>query len=302
MSTEFERIARIRAALDRERAASLVANGDDAAVFKLNGATALSVDTCIESTHFRRAWLSMQDIGWRSQVAALSDLTAMGAEPRFVVIALTTPKNFSDGELDALSEGIGEALDAAGACLIGGNVSASDLLSITTTAIGEHKRDPVKRSGAKVGDGLYVTGSLGATGAGLASLLAKEHVEKAILAWRRPPLRTSLAVQLASCASACIDISDGLGQDLAHLARASDVGFVVEAESIPIAPCISTEPPGYQQAWRSGEEYELLFTAAREPNFEATQIGYACKKPGVRLLLHGEEIDPGHEHGFDHFR
>lgn len=302
MSSEFERIARIRAALDRETPGTLTANGDDAAVFDIERPTAVSVDSCIEHTHFESAWLSLQDVGWRSQVAALSDLTAMGATARYVLVALAAPKEFSDSSLDALCSGIGEALDKAGAALIGGNLSASGSLSITTTAIGELCGKSVVRSGAHPGERLYVTGTLGAAGAGLSALLAGELDAKPIAAWRRPPLRTELAPQISACASACIDISDGLGQDLEHLARASNVGFVVHAEKLPLAECVSANAAGYLQAWESGEEYELLFTASKEPNFEARHIGFACKEPGVRLLLGDEPLTTSATRGFDHFR
>ncbi len=302
MSTEFERIARIRAALDREASDVLVANGDDAAVFALDGKTVVSVDTCIENTHFRTGWLSYADLGWRSQVSALSDLTAMGARSRFVIIALAVPKDFSDKALDELSSGIAQALDEAGAVLIGGNVSAAAALSITTTAIGELHTAPVLRSGAKPGDGLYVTGSLGGSGLGLRALLAGELDNGAANAWRRPPLRTSLAPRIAACASACIDISDGLGQDLTHLASASNVGFEVQASALPLANGLAEDEKGYLSSWVSGEEYELLFTASETPNFAAHCIGRARSERGIQLLEAGTPLAIAEVQGFDHFR
>ena len=302
MSTEFERIARIRATLDRQAPDVLVANGDDAAVFALDGKTVVSVDTCIENTHFRIGWLSYADLGWRSQVSALSDLTAMGARSRFVVIALAAPKDFSDKALDELSSGIAQALDEAGAVLIGGNVSAAAALSITTTAIGELHTAPVLRSGAKPGDGLYVTGPLGGSGLGLRALLAGELDSRAANAWRRPPLRTGLAPRIAACASACIDISDGLGQDLTHLASASNVGFEVQASALPLANGLAQDETGYLSSWVSGEEYELLFTAPSPPDFDARCIGKACEAQGVRLLAGETPLTTDDAQGFDHFR
>lgn len=306
MSNEFERIARIRRALDRNAPNVLVANGDDAAVYSFEGHSVVSVDTCIENTHFRSGWLSYEDLGWRSQVSALSDLTAMGARSRFVVIALGAPKDFSDESIDALSRGVAAALDSAGAVLIGGNVSASNLLSITTTAIGEANEVPVLRSGARVGDELYVTGPLGGAGLGLDALLQAgsglDTSSETTHRWRRPPLRTNLAQAIARDATACIDISDGLGQDLGHLAQASQVGFEIDATILPLAEGVSSNKHGYLTAWRSGEEYELLFTASAPPSFEAFAIGRACEQPGLRLIADGELINTDEALGFDHFR
>lgn len=308
MSSEFERIARVRTALDRESDDVVVGNGDDAAVFSLRTPTVVSVDCCVENTHFRSAWLSLRELGWRSQVAALSDLTAMGARSRFSIVALGVPRTFSDASLDELSAGIGDALDQAGASLIGGNVSAADHLNITTTAIGELVAAPITRAGARPGDYLYVTGKLGGSGAGLAALLRGDKDASETSAWRTPPLRTQLAEPIARHANACIDISDGLGQDLGHLASASGVGFDVDAAQLPLADTLSSNEEGYLGAWVSGEEYELLFTSTKPLTNDACGalgaqcIGRANEQPGCRLHLGRRTLATEHNTGFDHFR
>ncbi len=143
----------------------------------------MSTDTSVEGVHFRREWLSPEEIGWRATTAALSDLAAMGAKPLGVLLALSVPASWR-AVLDALTDGVGGAVGAAGTQVVGGDLTAGDALVLGITVVGVAAR-PVLRSGAQVGDALWVTGRLGGPRAALARLLAGGT----------PPPRASRAVR-----------------------------------------------------------------------------------------------------------
>ncbi|HTO73748.1 MAG TPA: AIR synthase related protein, partial [Gemmatimonadales bacterium] len=151
---EFDAIRRIAATLG----AAATGLGDDCAFLEVGGAQlAISTDSCVERVHFRREWLTLQEVGWRATAAALSDLAAVGAgEPR-VLAALTVPDR---NEAEPLMTGVGAAAVSVGGLVIGGNVTHGRDLSLTITVVGTVGH-PVRRSGAHPGDGLWVTGQLG---------------------------------------------------------------------------------------------------------------------------------------------
>ncbi len=280
---EFERIRAIEARLGRMDWDIATGLGDDAAVLKPIGvATALSVDTSVEGVHFRREFASWRQIGRRAMIAALSDLSAMSATPRASLVALILPVGFEDEGFLELVEGIGEAADETGAYVIGGNMSSGSEVSITVTVIGTLVADPPLRGNAKEGDGIYVSGPLGARALGLALLQrgmgndTDPVVEDFVHRWRHPDSKLNLGRKLAGVAHAMIDISDGLVQDLQHLCDASGVGAVLRWRNVPCAPgfdtvCerIDTDPVAL--ALGGGEDYELLFTA--EPGERADALG-----------------------------
>jgi thiamine-monophosphate kinase len=148
--------------------------GDDAAAVSVPRGDLLvvSVDSAIEGRHFRPAWLSPTEIGYRAVAAALSDIAAMAARPRGVLVALAVPETWRD-RLDAIADGIGEAVTLGNTRILGGNLSTAGELSITTTVLGS-VFVPLARSGAGPGDRIYVTGTLGGAAAALAQLLAGE--------------------------------------------------------------------------------------------------------------------------------
>ena len=188
--SELSRLARLRQLLGSTPAQGVVVGiGDDAAVLT-PGASSLvwTVDACVDGVHFRREWASLRDIGWRSFMAAASDLAAMGALPRGALAALVLPDAFTDAELDELAEGQRDAASALGTSVIGGNLSSGVELSITTSMLGEAAR-PVLRSGAKPGDTVAVAGKLGLAAAGLEALqrgVTAQASQPAIDAWKRP--------------------------------------------------------------------------------------------------------------------
>jgi thiamine-monophosphate kinase len=280
--------------------------GDDATSLDLPPGEQLvvSTDTSLEDVHFRREWLSPEEIGWRATAAALSDLAAMAAKPLGVLVAVTLPPPWLD-ELGALADGIAAAASAAGAPIVGGDLTNGAPLALTLTVLGTTAA-PLRRSGAQPGDTLWVTGQLGGPALAIAAWSeGRQPTPEARARFARPVPRIREAQWLAAAgATAGIDISDGLGGDAAHLAAASGVRITIEADAVPrIAGAdVST-------AQRSGEEYELLVTTRK--SFDAvafqrtfglslTRIGAVEQgDAGVDLLIGGERVaSPA---GYDHF-
>lgn len=281
--------------------------GDDAAVLDVPPGERLvvSTDSSVEDVHFRRAWLSPSDIAYRATVSALSDLAAMAARPLGMVVALTLPTGWVD-DLAALADGIGEAAASHGAPIVGGDITRGAQLSLAITVLGTAPA-PVRRSGVRPGDVLYVTGLLGGPGAALRALLAGETAAAAHFArFARPHARVREALWLArQGASAMIDISDGLSAELRHLAEASGCELRIDLARVPVLRGCTVE-----EATRSGEEYELVVacpheldadTFARTFAIPLSEIGHArvAERPGVAAFRDGVRVDLGMGH--DHF-
>ena len=232
--------------------------GDDAAVIPSIGDSSLvvSTDTSVENVHFRREWLTPQEIGYRATAAALSDLAAMGSRPLGILVAITVPGSWR-GEIDGITDGIGEASSDAGAPILGGDTTTGTELSLTITVLGT-VRDALGRSGARPGQLVYVTGCLGGPLAALRDLEAgRTPSEENRRRFAHPVPRIQESAWLATKgASAAIDISDGLAAEVGHLASASRVSITVRLEDIPVVEGISAE-----DAAGSGEEYELVVTS-----------------------------------------
>ena len=266
--------------------------GDDAALLDVPAGhhVAVSTDASVENVHFRRGWLSAEEIGYRATVAALSDLAAMAATPLGLVAALAIPERWR-GELHEIAEGIGSAAHAHGTPIVGGNITRGDELSITITVVGAVAR-ALPRDGVRDGDTIYVTGWLGGSGAALAALLAgREPSEDQRRRFARPTARIAEAQWLAAHgAHAAIDISDGLLAELGHLSAASGVALTVDAMRVPRPADVDAD-----DAIRSGEEYELLVAGhaldvqafAREQGIPLTAIGRA-EALGARTRPHVE--------------
>jgi thiamine-monophosphate kinase len=299
---EFEIIERL-ARLWGRRAQGL---GDDAAVIAISAGLniVVSTDTSVEGVHFTREWLSPEEIGYRSTMAALSDLAAMGAEPVGVLVALVMP--IATHDEDALGKGIGQAVADMGARVLGGDLSRGRDLSLCVTAIGSATK-PLSRAGAQEGDAIYVTGRLGGPAAALASWRAgRKPGTNQRARFARPRARIPEALWLAERgAHAAIDISDGLAADIQHMAAASAVTIDVEAGAIPRFDGASLE-----EVLASGEEYELLVAIPAKVNtpdfisrfgIELTEIGQVSgPQPGrVNFWDRGNRVDP--PAGYDHF-
>lgn len=281
--------------------------GDDAAVISSIGDRALvaSTDSSVENVHFRRAWLSAFEIGYRATTAALSDLAAMAAKPLGMLVAMGIPDDWLP-EIDDLADGIGDAAATGSAPILGGDISKATELSLTITVLGA-ARSPLMRSAAHPGDFVYVTGKLGGPHAALAAFLRGEKPSaEARARFARPVARIEEAAWLSDQgASAAIDISDGLASDLKHVAMASDVRIVVELDALPVLGSVSRS-----DAARSGEEYELAVTSPmpldtsefqKTFGLDLTAVGKVEKgKSEVVFMSSGKEIDVGR--GYLHFR
>lgn len=217
--------------------------GDDAALVQVPRGDALvvSVDTALENRHFRDEWLTPREIGYRAVTAALSDLAAMAAQPLGILLALTLPERWS-AHLPAIADGVADAVTAAGTTILGGNLAASELLGLTTTVLGS-AFVPLRRSGLRPGDAVYVTGHLGGPGAAIASWNSGHRLHDAHRQrFARPVARLREARWLADRgANAAIDISDGLAADLQHLAAASGEEYELVVGAPAGAPLDTSE-------------------------------------------------------------
>jgi thiamine-monophosphate kinase len=304
MSGEFDRIRAIVARLGGSAARDI---GDDCAVIPDGpGTLVVSTDLSVEGVHFRTEWLTLEEIGWRCAAGALSDLAAQGAGAVGLVASVGVPKGSADDAVVQLMGGVGDAVRAAGGLVLGGDLSSAPTWLVDITVFGRAER-PVRRNGARPGDSVWVSGTLGGARAALTAWQrGEEPVAEARAAFARPIPRIALGQRLAAVgASAMIDLSDGLSGDAPHLAAASGVELVIDLERLPLHPSVPDHSP--LAAAKGGEDYELLVTlpAAVDPTLIAsetgiplTRIGTVGAGQGTRLLLHGIPQALG---GFDHF-
>jgi thiamine-monophosphate kinase len=304
--SERTRIAKLRTIFSRETRGVSVAIGDDAAVLTpANGELVWTVDEQVEGTHFRLDLLQPEDLGWRSVMAAASDLAAMGALPWCALASLVLPKSFSEESFEAIARGQRAACDALSAGLVGGNLARGEGVSITTTWLGTTKH-PLQRNGARVGDRVWLAGNVGLAAAGFSGLQRGIPVpDPTLSAWRRPVARISDGQHASAHATAAIDVSDGLAGDLNHIAEASGVMVVLDAGALLAAlhPALFVAARALDQepldlALDGGEDYAIACTSP-SPIEGFVQIGEVREGQGV--WLH----DAAHERrlgsGFDHF-
>ncbi len=301
VATEDARIAALTEVFRTDSADVRVGIGDDAAV--LADGLVLSVDVCVEGTHFRRDFGPLEVLARRAAVGALSDLAAMGACPRALLSSLVVPGTLSDSELLALHRGLAAAATEVGAAVVGGNLAAGGELSLTTTVVGRSTR-PLRRCGAKVGDAVYLSGPPGDAGLGLLALLAGRSSAFADR-WLWPRAHIEEGLSLRGVASACVDVSDGLLRDLHHLCAASGVGAEIELAAIPRGGGFEAEARALAQdpdevLLGSGEAYVLLFTAPASLTW-ATRIGTVVSEPGVFVRDRSGRRIARSPRGFDHF-
>ena len=328
-ASEFDLIEAIQRRLPAAGPRVRVGSGDDAAVVEAEGAvSAVSVDALIEGVHFTLPEFGYRAVGRKGVAMGLSDLAAMGAAAGEAYVALGAPADCGDEDLLALAEGVAEAAAREGVTVAGGDLVAAPVLVLSVTAVGYQppRSALLTRSGARPGEAVVVTGELGGAAAALA-LLASDPSDpgpelagaarEALLARQldpRPRLKPGLALAETG-ATAMIDLSDGLGADAGHLARASACGLELELERLPVAEGVAAvaggERRGLELAASGGEDLELLATLPVERLSEAgaavsaagttlTQIGYVTDGEGVALRLPGgEQLQP---RGFDHRR
>jgi thiamine-monophosphate kinase len=286
--------------------------GDDAAVLQVaalgGGRLVWTIDEQVEGTHFRRELVSWRDIGWRSFMAAASDIAAMGARARGALCALVLPDDVDDAALEAIARGQREAADATGAPVIGGNLARGRVLSIATSVLGTCV-SAVRRAGARAGDGLWIAGDVGLAAAGLQAIeqgrAEDRRLAPAVAAWRRPRALLEEGLAMSTVAHAAIDVSDGLARDAGHIAAASGVRIVFDesalrADATLVAVAAALGADALNLALDGGEDYALV-AASREPIPGFRSIGFVTDGAGLALRTPDGErvIQP---RGYDHFR
>ena len=273
---EFALIDRIVAHLGDTAARDIaVPPGDDAAAWVTGeGLAVATIDALVEGTHFRRGTMSMADVGWRAVAANVSDLAAMGAEPQYLLIATLLGPDATVEDVDGFVQGIAEACRAQGVRVAGGDIVRAATTGLSIAAYGRIAVAPgavpalLRRDGARVGDRVAVSGAMGAAAAGLALIEAGRgddpRAEALVRAHRRPLGRVALGRAAVARGVRCaIDCSDGLLQDLEHIAERSHVGIEVALAQVPLHPA-AVELLGAQAALDlalgGGEDFELLLT------------------------------------------
>ncbi|HSN03354.1 MAG TPA: thiamine-phosphate kinase [Nitrospira sp.] len=333
---EFPLIRQLQRRFERKSPSVLKGIGDDAAVVSIPSGnwTVLTTDLLAEGVHFDLRTADLASVGYRAAMANLSDVAAMGATPRFLLISIAVPKTLQAADVTRLYRGLMQACGGYGVHLIGGDTSASHqglFLSITllgTTAEGK----ALFRHGAKVGDSLYVTGTLGDSLAGLQLLTQRRQtarqsrlkpVDRRFLVNRHlhptARVREGLWLNRAGFATSAIDLSDGLSGDLRHICEASHVGAAVDVSALPISQACRAYA-GTQGidpvtlALAGGEDYELLFTVAshnerslerqaRSRGFQITKVG--IMRPGrfgIQAVTSGGGTGPLPVTSYQHFR
>jgi thiamine-monophosphate kinase len=236
---EFGLIARIVARL-QPGPATLIGPGDDAAVIAApDGRVVASTDVLVEGRHFRRDWSSAADVGHRAAAANLADIAAMGATPTALLVALCVPTDLEISWAEELADGLSAEAALVGASVVGGDMSASPTLTVAVTALGDLQgRSPVTRAGAQPGDLLAMAGRTGYAAAGYTVLSRGFRTPRIFVdAYRRPAVTYQAGIDASRIgATAMIDVSDGLLQDLGHIATAAVVGIDVSSEAFDIPP------------------------------------------------------------------
>ena len=275
----------------------LIGIGDDAAVIATCGRIAITVDTLLESVHFLPA-APADAIGHRALAVSLSDLAAMGARPRWTTLALTLPRVDAPW-IEAFAAGFHALADRYGVALIGGNLARGPL-SITVEASGDFAENepPLTRRGARSGDDIYVTGTLGDAAAGLEQLATSPAALSGgagddaglIERYLRPIPRVDAGRSLVGIASAAIDVSDGLASDLGHLCSSSGCRAIVDVESVPMSAALEAFAGGEAMrfALSGGDDYELCFTASPAA---AQQVADALGSRGIAAHRIGRMVD-----------
>lgn len=311
----------IRAWTQRLRSGESVIQGigDDCAVVEAGGtALLLTCDASLEGVHFHRDWGTPWDLGWKAAVSALSDIAAMGGRAKFVLVTVALPPAIELPYTQALYRGIADAVEAAGAAIVGGDTTASQSgIVIDIAVVGEVVGRAVLRGGARAGDVIAVTGVPGRRGAGLHALLNGIDAPELIRDYLHPTPRLAEGqwLQAQAGVTAMMDVSDGLLPDARHIAEASGVGIDLWPGKLPSDAVLerfwgSQGRPAGVERLRSGEEYELLVA------LDAEAAEGVCRELrdvfGLGLTMVGV-CDGGHtgvwvdggvsrDDGFEHFR
>jgi thiamine-monophosphate kinase len=312
-ATEFQLIEAFTRGAPQGGAGVLLGIGDDCALLSPPRGEALvaTVDAVVEGVHFD-ARFPPADVGWKALAVNVSDLASMGARPLWALCALAVPHGADLRRVTRIGAGLARCARHHGVALAGGNVTAARDLSLTVTVLGAvPARAALLRSGARPGDLVAVSGTLGEAALGLEPGAPRA----ALLRQRHPEPRVALGRALRGIATACVDLSDGLLQDLGHVCAASGCGAQVELARLPLSRAYRTATQGRPDPWAlavaGGEDYELCvavpprrwaraLAASRSAGTPLTAIGEFVAGRGVRALKpDGARYHPtrgGHDH------
>lgn len=293
--------------------------GDDCAVQTYADGTNLltSTDLLIEDVHFRLGWLSMEELGRKAAAVNISDIAAMGGQPKSLFLGVASSADMNVAQLEQLTKGFIFEAGRYGAVLAGGDTCRSPgplMISVTVQGEVESGR-AVCRAGAREGDLLYVSGTLGDSALALSELMAARQPDRFLLERHNTPTaRVSLGREIASrgAATAMLDISDGLLADLGHILEECGLGADIELEKLPLSPAfqqsLKQDPALIDLALAGGEDYELLLTSSDQMLASAvsaepglTGIGTISRQPGIRLHRLDGTLYQCSRGGFDHF-
>ena len=247
--------------------------GDDAAIINSQNTSVITTDSISEGVHFSRKWSSWENLGWKSITISQSDIASMGAQPIYSVINLCIPNDLSLNNIKDLYKGMVLATNKFGGQIVGGDTVRSNKIIISVTMVGSYQKNkppplPLKRSNAKPGDLIGVTGTLGCARGGLISYnknlsTTSQNIKHLQSAFNRPVPKIKDGIMLSKYgATSAIDISDGLINDLEKLCLSSNVSSKINSKNIPTDQILQTTFPKtfLEIALVGGEDYELLFT------------------------------------------
>ena len=278
--------------------------GDDMAEIRVGEESVLvTTDTLLDGVHFELEKASLKQVGYKAVAVSLSDCAAMATIPVAAVVAVALPKGFGEKELKELHSGITAADKKFGCELVGGDITSwkgKERFVISVTMLSRPAATkPVRRSGAKVGDAICVTGTLG--GAGF-----KKHLEF------EPRVNEAIEIAQKVNINSMIDISDGLSSDLNRICRASGVGAVIEAERIPISEEAKRSEDSLKAALNDGEDFELLFTLCEEEcerllqewdkPIPITQIGTVTDTGKMQIKMADGQMSDLEAGGYNHLK
>jgi thiamine-monophosphate kinase len=235
--------------------------GDDGAII---GDVVYSSDLFCEDIHFKREWMSLDEISYKSMLINISDAIVMNAKPRYALLNVKLPKNFTKEEMDLFSSGFKKAIDCYNIEIIGGDTVAGDTLDISITII-SYTTNPIKRDGLNLDDIIGYSGDLGSVGSDLSKLLSGKKIDKESK-FIKPTLRSDFFYKVAPYLTSAMDISDGLSKDLSRLSEINGVGFEFFVDLGKDLLC-------------SGEEYEVLFSCNEKDLDKIKEIAKITSTP-----------------------
>lgn len=302
--------------------------GDDAAFLPpTENGLLVSQDMLVEGIHFRWDWSTPQQVGEKAVAVNLSDIAAMGGEPRAILTSLALPPTLRVEVVEDLYVGMAQILDQYGTVLVGGDTVASpDRVVLDVTVLGTPgPHGPISRRGARPGDRVFISGRVGASYAGYTLLShgvewpGREVDERSVLTAHLLPIpRLSLGRELGSLAHAMTDISDGLYQEFLELTRFGAIGMDIDADRLPVDQATRHiarrfESDVLDYSLHGGEDYELLVVVpssrvhemseiADKVGVPLTEVGVVTDRTGIAIYRQGHEVRVEGEHGFEHFR